>query len=329
MIWSPTESEDGKLTASLRQARKQAQEEEFRRLLYVAMTRASDRLYITGSLEKPAEKLPKDCWYSWIDGALKADSKSCSVIGSEEQGYYRETLQTAAPEREISSENTLFDEPLPPHFLHIPAPEPFPPQPLVPSKGDDLMLTATPSSRNIIFSPSITAENRRFRRGNLVHRLLQFLPDTPLATRDAAMEVYLERFAPEYTQAERMELIEKIQAVLHHPDLAPVFEGGLAEAPLTGLIAQEDGKKYILSGRIDRLRVTDEAIWIVDYKTGQETPEHIDKVPLVYLRQMAIYRSALARIYPGLPIHAALIWTSKPSLMPLPEELLNNCFSAI
>jgi ATP-dependent helicase/nuclease subunit A len=42
----------------------------------------------------------------------------------------------------------------------------------------------------------------------------------------------------------------------------------------------------------------------------------------IYLRQLAIYRAALARIYPGREICCALLWTEGPRLMPISSETL-------
>ena len=54
----------------------------------------------------------------------------------------------------------------------------------------------------------------------------------------------------------------------------------------------------MLSGQIDRLAVTEDAVLIVDYKTNRPPPETEDAVAPVYLRQMAAYRAALRGVYP-------------------------------
>jgi ATP-dependent helicase/nuclease subunit A len=327
VLWSPSKDEDNELASSLREARQRTQEEEFRRLLYVALTRAADRLYIAGWWEGGLEKVPEDCWYSWIDTALKPGGMPCPLAFSTEQmGYCHETPQSAVPERKNTQESLRAPLTMPPALMRVPPPEPFPPQPLVPSRDDRLLAAAAPEAA-VSFSPAHQEDIKRFRRGNLVHRLLQFLPDTPLPQREGVMSDYLKQFAPEYGQEERALLMDEIKAVLQHPELAPVFaEGSLAEVALTGLVASEENKDYILNGRIDRLCVMSDAVWIIDYKTAQKPPESIKKVPVAYLRQMALYRSALEKIYPGRPVHAALLWTGGPFLMPLPPESLKNIF---
>ncbi len=107
-------------------------------------------------------------------------------------------------------------------------------------------------------------------------------------------------------------------AVLNHPDFAAIF--GLrsqAEVPLVGLIGG-----HALSGQIDRLVVEDDRVLIVDYKTMRPVPASEDEVAPLYLRQLAIYREALARIYPGHEIRCALLWTQEPLLMPISHDKL-------
>lgn len=80
----------------------------------------------------------------------------------------------------------------------------------------------------------------------------------------------------------------------------------------------------MVSGQIDRLVVTGQAVLIVDYKTNRPPPETPEGVPAVYLRQMAAYRALLAGIYPGRPVICHLLWTDGPRIMQLSDALLNG-----
>lgn len=326
VLWSPSEKEDDALAAEQRKQRKREAEDEFRRLLYVAMTRASDRLYVCGWLGKRDKDVPEDCWYSWIQTAIKPMGKPCKSTfeGEEQESYFIDCPQTASPEAHKVEIQASPYVALPPHLLQLPAPEPFPPQPLVPSKGDDIAASTDASqTQKALLSPAREKESARFKRGNLVHRLLQFLPNIPSDTWEKAMIDYLSRFAKDYTEEQQKNLVNEVLAVLYHPQLSGVFSpDSLAEVPLTGLVTLADGKEHILSGQIDRLYITPEAVWIIDYKTGRDAPARVEDVPAVYLRQMALYKAALEKIYPEKPIHTALLWTSQPSLMVLPDALL-------
>jgi ATP-dependent helicase/nuclease subunit A len=77
-----------------------------------------------------------------------------------------------------------------------------------------------------------------------------------------------------------------------------------------------------VSGQIDRLVVDDRRVLIVDYKTLRPPPKTEAEVAPVYLRQLAIYRAALAQIFPRHEIRCALLWTEAPLLMPISPERL-------
>ena len=110
--------------------------------------------------------------------------------------------------------------------------------------------------------------------------------------------------------------------MLDHPDYAPLFAAGsLAEAPIVGLIEGSDGPEAI-SGQVDRLCIRPDKVLVVDFKTNRPAPENPAEVAPAYLRQMALYRAVLARLYPDRPIETALLWTDEPRLMPLPDSSL-------
>lgn len=325
MLWSPSGAEDDPVTARLREQYKLAQEEEYRRLLYVAMTRAEDRLYVAGALGRRQKDVPENCWYRWIaDGARELMQPHKVWLDGEEMEVMRYTCvqkkEVKALEKQIKTE---IIPAMPDRLRHPPAPEPYPPQPLVPSRSDELA-SASEVTGAVVLSP--VADAQVFRRGNITHRLLQWLPDTEPRKREQAAMAYLARYAGEWSDAERRALLAEVLAVLDHPAMAPVFApGSLAEVPLSGLVGMEkDAPPRLLSGQVDRLCVTEEGVWVIDYKTQRIPPQTVENVPAAYLRQMAVYRAALAQVYPNRAIHCALLWTSAPLLMPLPGDLLDS-----
>jgi ATP-dependent helicase/nuclease subunit A len=191
-----------------------------------------------------------------------------------------------------------------------PLPEPDPPKPLLPSRpsGDE------PAT----LSPLAGAGRDRFRRGLVVHRLLQSLPDLAPGEREAAARRYLALPLHGLDPAEQDAIRQETLAVLADPAFAALWgPNAQSEVPVVGLI---DGQA--LSGQIDRIVVDDERVLIVDYKTLRPPPETEEAVPALYLRQLATYRAALARIYPDRRIDCALLWTEGPRLMPISPALL-------
>jgi ATP-dependent helicase/nuclease subunit A len=324
MVWSPSSKEDDAATATLRETYKQAQDEEYRRLLYVAMTRAEDRLYVSGWLGRNRKDVAENCWYRWIvDGARELMQPHTIRFGEEETDILRHHTAQEHPAK--AAKAAIEQQPTPdmPDYLRFPpAAEPYPPQPLVPSRSDVEIVQAAGNTGGGVLSP--IAEQARFQRGNCIHRLLQWLPDTPPHKRMEAATTYLTQYAADMPQEQRTNMLREVLTVLEHPEMQPVFSAGsLAEVPLSGLVRLREGEaERILNGQIDRLRVTPEAVWIVDYKTQRIPPATAQEVPLAYLRQMAIYRAALAGIYPNRPVHCALLWTAAPCLMMLDADLL-------
>jgi ATP-dependent helicase/nuclease subunit A len=170
----------------------------------------------------------------------------------------------------------------------------------------------------------------RYRRGRLVHTLLQILPEIARAERGGRAIRWLEANAPDLAAGDRQALLAEVTAVLDHPDFAPLFaSGSRAEVPLTAALplTGPDGRPVVIAGQVDRLVVTDHEVLIADYKTNRPPPATVDAVAPLYLRQMAAYRMALAEIFPCKAIRCLLVWTDGPRVMELPAALLDGAFS--
>ncbi|WP_312406433.1 PD-(D/E)XK nuclease family protein, partial [Brevundimonas sp.] len=163
----------------------------------------------------------------------------------------------------------------------------------------------------------------RFRRGDLIHRLLERLPEIPPADRPDAARRLLGREA-DLDEAQRAEMIAAAFSVLDDARFAPVFgPGSRAEVALTGS-APGLPLGVSINGRIDRLVVTPERVLVVDYKTNRPAPDTIEAADPAYVLQAAVYVAVLTRLYPDRPVEAALVWTDGPKLMPIPQAMLEG-----
>ena len=170
-----------------------------------------------------------------------------------------------------------------------------------------------------MLAPLRGKDDIRFRRGRLIHRLLQTLPELPAKARGEAARRFLASRAPDLPPETRQEMAAETLGLIAHPDFAPLFgPGSRAEAPIVGEL--ESG--LALSGQIDRLLVTAHEVLLVDFKTNRPAPLTPAETPEPYLRQMAAYRQALGKIYPDKSIRSALVWTEGHRLMELSETLL-------
>ncbi len=165
----------------------------------------------------------------------------------------------------------------------------------------------------------------RFRRGRLIHRLLQTLPDLAKGQPARAATRWLAHAAADLDAGERLAIANEVDDVLQHPRFAALFApGSQAEVPVVGRIGDR-----AIAGVVDRLVVTAREVLVVDYKTNRRPPAADEPVPDLYLRQMAAYRLALACIYPGRTIRCALVWTDGPSLTELDGKAMDDALAGM
>jgi ATP-dependent helicase/nuclease subunit A len=299
-LWAPRKDIEDSHFASAKDKVLDRLGEEYRRLLYVAMTRAEDRLYITGYKSK--RDISEDCWYAICRQGLQTHNE----IEKLEEGRLRlsnsqikDADRKPKPKTEEKTASPI------PEWMTKPAPtEPEPPAPLIPSRPAEVEPAA--------ISPLQASDNYRFRRGNVTHKLLQFLPDLAPEKRRGSMETYLEAHANDLPQSVRTNIVEEIEKILNDPIFAPLFaENSRAEVPITGLLP--DGR--LISGQIDRLLITNDEIMIVDYKSNRPPPTDPKDIPQIYRNQLKAYADVLKSIYPERKLTCALLWTDGPNLM--------------
>ena len=284
-------------------AEQRARREEGRRLLYVALTRASDRLYLCGwkasSPEQPS-------WHALLSKALQPIAETVEIDGIG-QVYRLRSPQDAAPrpDREPAARRAALDL-APWRSVELPA-EPHPPRPLTPSRPS--------GGEQPALSPLAAGANDRFRRGLVIHRLLQSLPDLPPDARLAAGRRYLDLAGQDLVPETREAWLAETLAVMALPEAAALFaHGSRAEVALSGRVGQ-----LLVAGQVDRLAVTPEAVLLVDYKTNRPPPKTEAEVSEGYWRQMAAYRALLRQLYPGRVLKCFLLWTDGPRLMQLSD----------
>lgn len=310
-IWAPRQEFHCVSTRRIRDIVRQARSEEHNRLLYVALTRAEDRLVVCGA--KPKHGTPSDaCWYNMI---MRGFSRL--VETAEGLVARHESPQTIPHDVEQHIE-TRFDIVHPPDFLaRPPAPEPHRPMPLAPSRPEGVEFGSVPPSASPLHRVEEGAD--RFRRGQLTHSLLQHLPALPEAERHTAALRFLLRLGNELPAEAAPVIAGEVMAILHHPILAPLFgAGSRAEVPLTGVVGD-----VVVGGLVDRLVVLPDRVLIADYKTNRRPPVTVEATPLAYLRQMASYRAVLRTIFQGRQVRCALIWTREARVSVLPDALLD------
>jgi ATP-dependent helicase/nuclease subunit A len=279
--------------------------EEHWRLLYVAMTRAEEALFVAGALG-PKEKEPApDSWYARLLPLFEGEPIADDLWGERREWG---ALAPVRPAKQSKTTDVRLE--LPPWAQQPIGPEPRPPRPLAPSSaGED----ASPD-------PPLPSDALReaARRGVLMHKLLERLPEVAVEDRAEAAGRWLDRHAADLAPEVRSEIARSALAVLGEPKWAAIFgPNALAEAPLAATVEGQ-----VIAGTADRLLVEQDRVLVVDFKTARRPPESLDQVPLSTMRQMGAYAAALGVIYPGRRIEAALLYTHAPRLIALSSDVL-------
>lgn len=327
-VWVPKKEFRNKAIEPMRAVLSEAQYAEYKRLLYVGMTRAEDVLVVCGfgGLRTPA--VP-----TWIDMVRTglADKPGASEAAHPVTGAPHLVFKLGDPaifakkdeamETKAAAAPAWLSEKLPPVIQ--------PPRPLTPS-GTGLAIeeSAEATAKSPVLDPQDGEPSAAMRRGSAVHRLLEVLPAITADQRADAAKRYLGR-ALGGGALDLQRLLEQVFKILDDPRFAPVFApGSRAEVSIGGTITI-GGQARSISGKIDRLAVTDERVLIVDYKTSRPAPRRLAEVPQNHIAQLALYQSVLQPLYPGKKVEAALVYTEGPNIIQLDAASLNDALEGL
>jgi ATP-dependent helicase/nuclease subunit A len=324
VVWAGRKADDPKPVVEARKAMLEETEDEYRRLLYVAMTRAADRLIVGGCLPGNMRTVRKLSWYDLVDTGL---------TGS---GLEKETIETPLGKvtrfvrpgdvATLGTPATAVDHSIAlPAWLRVPAPrETVDDDPVRPS-GQSAEV-----GRAVRTGESVQSRALALQRGTLVHRLLQSLPDIAIERRREAALGFMARNASDWTEPNRSALADRVLALITEPRFAPVFAAGSrAEVAIVGKLDRPGRTPALVSGQIDRLVVRPDEVLIVDFKTNQTAPKSAAEAPATYVRQLALYRAVLSRLYPQKPIRAVLLWTEALEYMEISAPALDAALASL
>jgi len=287
-----------------------AEEEEYRRLLYVGLTRARDRLIVAGlaGADEGADRR----WHGLVLTALGSTAETVKdPDGNVVAWRWRAEDEEPPAPPVVATEAASVPAPLPAWLTAPPAATAAEAGPVSPSRAGTV---------GVAFDPAAAA------RGTALHRLFELLPEIAPEGRAAAARGYLARALPQFSDAERATLADGVVALLARPDLAPLFSpAARAEAAIAGRLTTPGGRTVTVAGSVDRLLVGDESVTVVDYKTAARPPR---AVPERYLLQLALYRAVLADLWPDRPVRAAILWTATPRLDEIAPAALDAALAA-
>jgi ATP-dependent helicase/nuclease subunit A len=318
-VWAGAKATEAALVNTARDRVRGEAENEYRRLLYVGMTRAIDRLIVCGY--DGERKRPQGCWYDLVFDALSTVAVVSEPANGTEGPIWRfggdAPAAIGAPGPATA---TPTETPRPPWLDRDAVPEGRRLVPLSPSSAYDEATT--------VRAGGSLEPRKALARGSATHRLLQSLPDIPPEARQEAARRHMAR-VPELDAEERETVVDQALAILGDARFAELFQpGSRAEVPIVGRLTLQ-GHTVAVSGQVDRLVATADAVLIADYKTNRPAPTRIEDVPPAYVTQLALYRAVLARLYPDRVIRAALVWTDVPDLMEISADAMDHALARV
>ena len=321
LYWSPQKKNDPGICQAIRERTVQMDADESKRLLYVAMTRAQDRLIICGARQGRGEGvMHEQGWYAHCENAFarlgdQGQVEDFEAVGGLAAKRYGVVPKTAKNMPDIAQEAQTSL----PDWARCPLPaDAAAPRRTAPSRW-----LQDEDDRGAVLSPLAIGGAKRYQRGLLIHTLLQALPEIASDARHDAASNFLHAQL-DLNEEQRQDIITAVFGVLQTPEFAALFgPDSRAELPISGQM-EAQGEALVIAGQMDRLVVTDTDVMVVDYKTNRPAPRHVEDVPEAYLRQMAAYRALLRTLWLRRKIRCALLWTDGPHLMHLADSLLDQ-----
>ena len=314
IAWSPREASDPREVAAARVAAREAAAGEHRRLLYVAMTRAAERLVIAGF--HGVRGKAKDCWYDMARAGLHEAMRPFPAPWNPEETVWRlGEPWRARPEPRAEAVS-------PP----VPAPTSWLRARAAPESATAALNPSDAGATRLVRSEARAARANRLATGRLSHALLQYLPDIAPAGRRAAAQRFLASRGAALDETERAAILDRVLAVIGDGRLAGLFgPGGRAEVAIAGSLPRSGRPPTPFTGRIDRLAIDQDCVLIADFKSGARratpSPDH--------LAQLALYRAAVTPLYPGRPVRAFLIWLDGPEMEEAPAAELDDALAKL
>lgn len=344
-VWKGDKSaKDAPLFTTPKEELKAAAEDEYRRLLYVAMTRAEDRLIMCGYATKEPGEKAEPTWYDYVEKGLTHCAEGHfevidDEIGQEIRRFQISPIQLFGKGKEgAAATASQAQRPL---VISKAKRDPSLPKPLAPS-GATAMIELGQEAKIMTRSPVLGDwlaqgdESQAYdnpsdalARGSALHRLMQSLPEVPPDERPKRADQYLNQALSHWPIERRNDLRDEALRVFEHPALQAIFVGqSKAEIPLMGTLTL-GGAPRAISGQIDRLVITDDMITIVDFKTDRQIPRNQTEIAEAYITQLALYRALIGKIYPQHSIKALLIYTFGPQIIDLTADHMDSALAKL
>ncbi|MEM9205056.1 MAG: double-strand break repair helicase AddA [Pseudomonadota bacterium] len=313
LLWIKGKGTRSKSAENAKLAQARRREAEDRRLLYVALTRACDRLYIAGHGDgrRRGQGAPPGSWHGVVDTALETEWRTVT----DPYGLGFDVKRIGTPTRAAGSELRAIEEDraAPDWLWHAAPPDRVKSRLAAPATA--WLADANDPPPPLDMMEPVQETSRALVRGRVIHKLLQWLPLERPENWAEKIDGVTSRHG--FAKSEISQTASEVISILNDPRLTAVFgPGSRAEVPMIGTIMRPDGEEVIVSGIIDRLCVEPNRVTLVDFKTGGGSVEPFLAQP-AHITQTQAYRALLHNLYPDRAIVAVLVYTSGPTIIPV------------
>ena len=250
-------------------------------LLYVALTRAKQKLYISGSEPKSKDH----GWYGKICTAYNIDTKeNIEPVVLEKAGNDEIiNITKKTKEKKIAPINKQLSSPITIEYNHI---------------------DISPSQQTTFSSQNANEGNTL--RGIIMHKMLNYLSRSESNTLDHF-------YTPEMNEIDKSEIKEwwlECEKIITDNAFSPYFNSSQFDKFYNEVPIQfKDGEQTVY-GIIDRLVIKDNHVTIIDYKTHPYVNnENIAEVAQHYKKQMQLYSKGVGLLWPDYKISTILLFT--------------------
>jgi ATP-dependent helicase/nuclease subunit A len=279
------------VSRSLLEKQQQDSLREDANLLYVAMTRARQYLFISGS---EGRKSNDTSWYEMICDALSGWEKNKNGNLFHATGKQPETQQAAGVGKPVIESDPRLSKRIPP------------------LKPVLVQIAPSRASGTGSWQPG-DADGRE--RGIAIHAMLEWLSEEDGADVETLPASLANSLGREPENPDLQDWWQEAVSTYRHPDFAQLFDPHNYRQAMNEVAVQYLENEQLIYGIIDRVVIQDDAVLVIDYKTHQ--PAHENQLAALteeYREQMRLYARAAELLWPDKIIKAGLLLTHNSQL---------------
>lgn len=280
-IWCAAKADETALIKIARHEKKNNAKAENLRLLYVALTRAEDELYIAGS----GNSSDSECWYDLVKNRLREKSKSEKFLNSATEKFGAEKFEIVDETLQIGVQELNYDN-------AVVTKNSAKPQKITKNIVPEIY-------KNVTSQPAPILQNQGLNKGKVIHKILEIFGKNYSADKNWLAELAEKILAKEenLTIEEKNDIRDKSLLFLNSEQFDKIFSGKIkCEVEISG--------NHQIK-RIDLLIEKENEVLIIDYKSDETLPK---AAPPQYLSQLQNYRNLVGKIYPHKKISSAILW---------------------